>query len=101
MAKLYVLVRNEDLPKNYQAVQAGHAVAQFCLEHPDKWKNETLVYLRGGDLNQIFDWWTVLCDNKIKDMSYFQEPDIDYEMTAIAVLSNEKTDELFKDMRLV
>ena len=101
MAKLYVLVRNEDLPKNYQAVQAGHAVAQFCIEHPGKWQNETLIYLRAGDLNEIFTWWEVLCGYKIKDMSYFQEPDIDHEMTAIAVLSDDFTDSLFKDMRLV
>jgi hypothetical protein len=43
--KLYVLVR-KDLPKNYQAVQAGHAVAEYLLKNPKtKWNNGTLVYL--------------------------------------------------------
>lgn len=34
MKKMYVLIR-KDLDVNYQAVQAGHALAQFMLEHPD------------------------------------------------------------------
>lgn len=99
MAKLYVLVRN-DLQKNYQAVQAGHTVAQFCIEHPGKWQNETLVYLKGGDLKEILDWWQILCKQKATT-SYFLEPDIDDEMTGIAVLSDEHTDKLFKNLRLV
>lgn len=31
--KLYILIRG-DLPKAYQAVQAGHAVAEFMLRNP-------------------------------------------------------------------
>lgn len=30
--RLYVLVR-KDIPKGYQAVQAGHAVAEYMLRH--------------------------------------------------------------------
>lgn len=99
MAKLYVLIRN-DLPKNYQAVQAGHAVAQFCIDNPGKWQNETLVYLRGGDLNEIFTWWEVLCGYKATT-TIFQEPDLDYESTAIAVLADPFVDDLMKSMKLL
>lgn len=43
--KLYVLIR-KDMPKSYQAVQAGHAVAEWLIETPkNKWNNHTLIYL--------------------------------------------------------
>ena len=35
MKKLYVLVR-KDLHKQYRAVQAGHAVAEFLLKNPKR-----------------------------------------------------------------
>lgn len=46
MKKLYVISRG-DLPLAYQAVQAGHAVAQWMLDSggANEWNNQTLVYL--------------------------------------------------------
>ena len=113
MAKLYVLVRT-DLPKNYQAVQAGHAVAEFCKDEaarwrwdgrsvenlPWRWENETLIYLKGGNLDDINMWNQRLAEHKC-DFSVFQEPDLDYEVTAISVLSTPKSDELLCNLLLV
>ena len=48
--KLYVLVDNS-LPIAYQAVQSGHAVAEWLLKVPNQnWNNQTLVYLSCPDL---------------------------------------------------
>lgn len=34
MKKMYILTRR-DLSKSYQAVQAGHALAQYMIDFPD------------------------------------------------------------------
>lgn len=99
MQKLYVLVRS-DLAKNYQAVQAGHAVAEFMLECPGVWKNETLVYLKVRDEASLQEWSETLHEMYIIRCPFY-EPDIGNEITAVAVLSTPETDKLFKDLPLV
>lgn len=91
--KLYVLVR-KDLPKNYQAVQAGHAVAEYLLKNPKtKWNNGTLVYLQVQDEYELKKWMS-----KINNSICFREPDINNEITSIAVLS---TGEIFSNLKLL
>lgn len=54
--KLYVLVR-KDLSKSQQAVQAGHAVAEYLLRGPlTIWGNGTLIYL-GIKNEEELKWW--------------------------------------------
>lgn len=99
MQKLYVLVRN-DLPKNYQAVQAGHAVAEYMLECPNSWQNGTLIYLRVSDENELNQWADRLHAMQIIRCPFF-EPDLNDQMTAMAILSTPEVDELMKNLRLV
>lgn len=82
--KLYVLVR-ADLSKSQQAVQAGHAVAEFMIEHPEVWKNGTLVYLKVPK-PELEVWYRQLREDNTIRMSWFNEPDIDWEMTAVAAI---------------
>ena len=87
--KLYVLVR-KDLSKSQQAVQAGHAVAEYLLHGPfTSWGNGTLVYLLVHDEQELKDWI-----DKLRAMPYnvimFKEPDKNNEITAIATECDEK-----------
>jgi len=85
--KLYVLIRS-DLSEPYQAVQAGHAVAQYLIEHPDtSWKNGTLVYLAVRDEEELAFWGDKLTWRGVS-WTGFREPDIGNEMTAIACVTN-------------
>ena len=98
--KMYVLVRN-DISKSQQAVQAGHALAQFMLDWPDRskeWNNYILVYLR-TDLDQL----QVLADTLIDGfnlVSDFYEPDLGNELTAIAVCGS-TAENYLSDFRLM
>lgn len=110
MLKLYVLIR-DDLSPAQQAVQAGHAVAQFGLDHPQEfmnWQrdNNTLIYLSVYDI----DWWRqTLTDGGFKH-SVFHEtgypanhpfPSLHGQDTAIAVAPNWTCQYiLFKDLPL-
>lgn len=79
--KLYVLVRG-DLSKAQQAVQAGHAVAEFCLKGQG-WPNGTLVYLKVSGLDALLAW-----HDKLGKCFPFYEPYYKNEMTAFAILGN-------------
>ena len=97
MKKLYVVVR-KDLTKSQQAVQAGHALAEYILLNKELyWNNGTLVYLGIRNENDLKMLMGNL-DNKNIHYTYFQEPDIGHELTAIASLGN---NECFNNMNLL
>jgi hypothetical protein len=78
---------------SYQAVQGAHAVAQFIIDHPDsEWKNDYLIFLAvddEGDLKEmeghLFFDNELLSKEKQIPYSTYHEPDLDNQLTAIAV----------------
>lgn len=96
MEKMYVLIR-KDLSKSQQAVQGGHALAEFLLTYPDNtWSNGTLVYIGVPNLSVLRDW-VVDLENLDKNYVTFYEPDIK-QQTALAVLNDGS---LFEDEMLL
>lgn len=93
MKRLYVLI-DENLEPVYGCVQGGHAVAQWILEHPEqKWNNSYLIYLSAD-----IDKWRRKLDMKGIDYSEFVEPDLDYQVTAIAI---ENDGRLFRELNTI
>lgn len=89
MNKLYILIR-EDLTLPQQAVQAGHAVAEYLLHRPNpEWDNGTLIYLGVKNEEELSYWGDKM---KIREIDWigFREPDIENEMTAIATVGDGK-----------
>jgi hypothetical protein len=81
--KLYVIVR-KDLCIAQRAVQAGHAVAEFCLHSPfSRWSNGTLIYLGVKGLPQLERAKYKLEEQGIRVIE-FREPDLNNQITAIA-----------------
>ncbi len=98
--KLYVLIR-KDLSTSQQAVQAGHAVAEYCRHFPDSpWGYRSLVYLSVENEYELKDWLEILKSNK-DEFAQFNEPWWDNELTAIAVLGTERVQTLVKDLKLI
>ena len=89
--KLYILV-DRKLDPIYGAVQGGHAVAEWLLQNWQinkegdpiwDWSNAYLIYL-SVDIEQ---WKEILqrFDPHEYKWTWFDEPDLDYKTTSIAV----------------
>lgn len=91
MKRLYVLI-SKDLDPVYGCVQGGHAVAQYLLENSD-WNNEYLIYLY-ADIEK----WKWKLEQMGKKFSIFNEPDLGYKSTALAIVND---GQLFKNLRVV
>lgn len=104
MQRLYVLVR-ADMKPGQQAVQAGHAVAEWCaneacrfhwdgreMQTPEwRWRNHVLVYLTVRNERELREWFDKfskphrpgeVCEGAIA----WHEPDWQNQMTAFAVI---------------
>jgi peptidyl-tRNA hydrolase len=84
---MFVIVR-KDLSTSQQAVQAGHALAEYLLHGPfSRWQNGTLIYLGVKGLNQLENLKRKFERENIKFIE-FREPDLNNETTAIATDQN-------------
>lgn len=86
--KLYLITRN-DLSPGYQAVQSCHAIRQFVEEHPDidsAWFKESnyIALLQVENEEQLESLLLKASTRGIK-CTYFREPDLSNELTAIAL----------------
>ena len=93
MQRLYVLISNK-LDPIYGCVQGGHVVAEWLLQHPNQdWNNNYLIYLSAN-----ISKWKERLDVLEVDYTEFKEPDLDNQVTALAVLNNDK---MFKNLKLI
>lgn len=99
--KLYVLVR-KDLTISQQAVQAGHAVAEFCRKFPNsEWGYSTLVYLGAEDKLELANWLDVFNLYGDEEVAEYREEYYNNELTAIAVLGSELVKTQVKELKLI
>lgn len=84
MKRLYVLI-DQKLDVVYKVVM------QWLLEHPNQNWNNNYLY---ADL----DKWRVRLDLTNKDYSMFREPDLNNQLTAIALQDDGR---MFKKLKLV
>lgn len=92
MERLHIIVDHQ-LPEVYSCVQGAHATAQYILENDDSWKNDYLIFLK-GDVEKVIN----KLESRNVKYTAFREPDLNNQLTAIAVLNNGK---LFKNLKLV
>ena len=79
------------MTQSQQAVQSGHAIAEYLLRGPKqlKWDNGTMVFL-GVDNLEILEKEKNKLEIKGNEVVCFREPDIDNEMTAFALVSEKR-----------
>jgi len=95
--RMYVVVRR-DLSETYRMVQGSHALSEYALKYPDKfkqWNNQYLIFLSVFNLKALRDL-KINLTGKI-EFSTFYEPDLDNQETAIALYA---TGELVKNLPL-
>jgi len=118
MKKLYVLVRS-DISKSQQAVQSCHAVAalmgrelwdtdqcgdEIWPRQVDGWSTLEghIVILKAKNEDMLKSWMDKVDKITLYDCTVFHEPDLNNEMTALAVIDHdERLTDLFDKLPLL
>lgn len=102
--KLYIFTRRNMSPEQ-QAVQAGHAVADFVKRHPKSgWSNGTLIYLSVRDEKSFDLWLDILDAYKVFNKTitgYYYDPDLHDDVPTAMFLYGEYVEELVRDLPLL
>lgn len=101
--KLFVVTRR-DMSPGYQAVQSCHAIRQFTAEHPERdseWYSMSnyIALLSVADEVELMRLVVSAKDHGLR-WSTFREPDVDGQITAIALEPHPKTVELCRGLPL-
>lgn len=101
--KKLTIVTRKDLNPGYQATQAIHGAVQFIFEHPkiakEWYKDPYLAVLSIQDENSLKKLISKAKEKGIK-VSIFHEPDIDNQITAIALEPSDATQRLTSSLPL-
>lgn len=98
--KLYILI-DKSLNNIYGSIQGGHCACEWLLEHwqldkegdPQwRWHNDYLIYLQ-ADLKDIEEFMPY------SNFTKFFEPDLNNQLTAIAIHENDMSDRLKKKIK--
>jgi len=100
MKKMYVLVR-KDLSKSQQAVQAGHAVAEYLVRGPSTdWDNGYMILKKVKNEADLKNWMRNLTEIGV-ECAAFIEPDIGDQMTAFAAVGEDDLDKVLRTLPLL
>ena len=102
MNRLYIIGR-ADLPAGLRSAQAGHAAFSFALEHPKamrKWGNEYLILVEAPDKLRLH-WFASKAKRLGIPVAEWREPDLNNELTAIALGPTPLTQQLCSGLPLM
>lgn len=98
------MITRSDLSPGYQAVQSMHALRQFTAEHPeiDKHWFERSNYLGLLSVSNEEELNSLIQRAQLNDIKFsvFKEPDIDDQITAIALEPGAKSKKLCSKLPL-
>ena len=98
------MITRKDISNGYQAVQGMHSAIKFNFEHPEiarHWfeKSNYLALLAVADEQELVKLAEQAKEKNIS-FSIFREPDIDNQITAIALAPGNKTKKLCSKFKL-
>lgn len=93
------------MPIGYQAVQSAHAIREFVARFPvedDHWftTNNSIILVTVGSLKEL-NKLLLKADSLGIGYCGFREPDIGYQITAVAFVPSEETQKLLRHCQLI
>jgi predicted transcriptional regulator len=97
-------VTRKDLAPGYQAVQSAHAIPQYAIEHPESFKdwyhNSNYLIILSTINEQSLEFLIAKLKSKGLKYSVFREPDINNQITSVAIEPHKSTYKLVSNIPL-